>query len=38
MERYGVDIIVGNLLGNKNWVSINFNKTIYGHTETHEHK
>ena len=30
MEKYGVDMVVGNLLGNKSWIKIRINRRYGG--------
>lgn len=30
MGKYGVDVVVGNLLGNKGWVKIRYNEKRFG--------
>jgi hypothetical protein len=37
MAKYGVDMVVGNLLGNKQWVRIGYNQKRFDKKEYKEH-
>jgi len=29
IDKYSVDLVIGNLLGNKNWISIEYNPNVF---------
>ena len=37
LDKYKVDMVIGNILGNKNWVKIHYNQQKFPHQKPIEH-